>query len=207
MKHFITLFTFLFLTILVNAQLNMEEISFVPSPSGTYDNLVVKGNVFINNLETSTFDIQSYSSSFTLNVPSKRIYINRLTVPNGTVALSVTNDIGNTNPSWSIVAPNDTGVLATPLEIAMNGGNLSISSISSSNPAKFRLNALNFTGSNPTLDVQAIQSSITDNVHVSNLYIMGMRVPDCSGGYAWQTIQVGSDSDATNYTVLACNNS
>ena len=126
MKHFITLITFLSLTIFVNAQLNMEEISYNPSPTGYYDNLVVKGNVYIQNLATDIFDVISYGSVLDFKTPNKDIYIKKLTIPNNndrtvTVALSSTNKDITTEIGVNPLAPGETNISEMSTNIHMNG--------------------------------------------------------------------------------------
>ena len=206
MKYFIIII-FSFLTIVVNAQLNMEEIAYVPSPSGYYNNLVVKGNSRIHELRTSPFNIQSYSSVLDLNLSTtSAIFIQNLTVASsGTVGLSSSLPITQF-ANLSIQNPGGANPVTRP-QIGMNGGNLIITRSTA--------------GQDPTLSIQSFTFQSTDNKFMNvrtrdisyqgisdinflaeQLYIMGMQVPPCPHGYFWTTVTVAPDSQ---YTVLACN--
>ena len=65
MKYF-TLICFLFLALIANAQTIVDEISYVPSASGYYNNLIVKGNANIHILPfPDTFPDTCRANSFT----------------------------------------------------------------------------------------------------------------------------------------------
>ena len=100
MKYF-TLIIFLFLTIISNAQLTMEEIAYIPSPSGYYNNLIVKGNVNINELRTRPLNIQSYGSFLNMVVgTSKGTEISTVTVLADT-SIALNNIPTEQTPVWN----------------------------------------------------------------------------------------------------------
>lgn len=216
MKHFITLITFLSLTIFVNAQLNMEEISYNPSPTGYYDNLVVKGSAYIQNLATDIFDVISYGSVLDFKTPNKDIYIKKLTIPNNndrtvTVALSSTNKDITTEIGVNPLAPGETNISEMFTNIHMNGGVLSVApSVASDTDhpvSKVNVHAMYFYQSGITHEYDVITQNLTiDNTDIlvspQGLVLMGMKVPNCPGGWAWQNVPIGG----TSYSALACNN-
>ena len=217
MKYF-TLTLFLLLTVVLNAQLNMEEISYVPSPSGYYNNLVVKGNVNIAEMVTYPFNVQSYGSFLHVKVnPSStsKLYIGQLNVSNGTVALFSEFTVAQNN-SWSINVPNQPAQreALNYIPITMNGGNLSVSK-SNATDSPLNISALTFNlpmAETPTMKIRTkdLQYAVKDKDEIimpfetQELYILGMKVPRCTGeggGYYWQPVKVGS----IFYNILACN--
>ena len=211
MKYF-TFIVFLLSSLVLNAQLNMEEISYVPSPSGYYDNLIVKGNVKINELVASPFNIQSYGSFLNMEVsPTSNTYISNLNISTGTVALFSEFSISEINELHMTEAlknrtPTRTDTTTTSyLPIKMNGGNLSVSKSLAYN-ADLVIGAFSFetsSGKNPVFNVKTntLNYNLSYPFRAKNVYIMGMKVPACEHGYYWQPIRVAS----TTYTILACN--
>ncbi len=213
MKQFITVITFLFLTVFVNAQLNMEEISYIPSTTGHYDNLIVKGNVYIKDLITAKpFDIQSYGSLLTLRTNTNHVYIHNLTMTgnNRTMALSSQSSNLTSTIMTNPLAPgetNPTNKQITPF--TMHGGSLSIATANGTAVVQpvLLVESIAFyptSGITPTYNIRTQNLNITDNIYVQNegLYLMGMKVPYCIKGYVWADVTV---SDGTKpYSVLAC---
>lgn len=114
MKRFFTFACFLVLTLALHAQMTMEEISYVPSPSGYYNNLIVKGSVRINEMVVNPFTIQSYSSLLRVNVDDdSRLLIKHVSVPHskGTVIVKESIEDGGSF-GGGIVAPVDPPVPA-----------------------------------------------------------------------------------------------
>lgn len=210
MKQFITVITFLFLTVFVNAQLNMEEISYIPSTTGHYDNLIVKGNVYIKDLMTDNpFDIQSYGSLLTLRTGS--VYIHKLTMTgnNRTMALSSTSSNLSDTILSNPLAPgetNSTTKQTTPF--TMHGGSLSIATASGTAEEQpvLLVDSISFypTSGRPTYNIRTQNLNITKNIYVDSngLYLMGMKVPYCTNGYKWANVTVSDDTKS--YSVLAC---
>lgn len=199
MKYFITVI-FSLLTIVVNAQLSMEEISYIPSPSGIYDNLIVKGNARIHEVQTRPFNIQSYSS--VLNFNSPKMFVANINVPStGTVSLSSTEAVSNFT-NLGITNPGAANNINRP-KIIMNGGNLIITKDQYQNPSLVvdEFYFLSTGNKNLTVKTRDVEYPNLCGLKTEHLYIMGMQVPSCYYKYYWQPVKVGSKS----YTVLACN--
>jgi len=187
MKHFLFVI-FLFLAVFTCAQ-NLEEIYYVPSPSGHYTNLISKGDAYINILATPTFDIHSYGSLLTIRIKNETSKINIGTL-----------NILQSNGTATFAMPSDTETLTTKAY----AGFLSFSS-SLNGLRTLGINALNLPQATTVLAFNArnIFAHETNNsaLYVNNLSIYGMQVPLCDHGYYWQTVNVGGNS----YTILACN--
>lgn len=222
MKYF-TFISFLFLSITLSAQMIMEEIAYVPSPSGYYNNLIVKGDVYINNLVSDTFNIRAYSSMLTLDVAqSSTLFVDNVEVPHkrGSVFLSEsTYDIGEgiihiltgISAPWTPGSSQKGGggsggqkSADNTIPININGGSISISNIPESN-ASFSLRDIQSITPLPNVNISAHNISDTNNIpiYVKNLSIFGMDIPKCPHNYYWQKVMVGSNV----YTVLACRTS
>lgn len=216
MKYF-TFFLLLFSAVILNAQLNMEEIAYIPSPSGYYNNLVVKGNANINEIRTYPFDVHSYSSFLNLEISTttSKIYISNLNVSTGTVALFSEFDVNDVN-GWAIQEPDPQRAESpSAATIYMSGGNLSVAR-SQNSSASLNIGLISFgdaiEGKTPKLQVrtkyfQYFNSIVQSDFIVDNLYIMGMRVPNCrdnGGHYYWQNVPVKVNGSTEIRTVLAC---
>ena len=207
MKYFFTFISFLFLALTLQAQLIMEEISYVPSPSGYYNNLVVKGDVKINKFESNPFSIQAYSSILTLKVKNDHnLYIQSLDIKkaNGSAYLRESdNDI-----SASITEPNPArGTQATePIHFYLYGGTLSANGTAGS--PNMSIGSMSLPSiTDLSVQTRFINQEGTDYMNVQTLYILGMDVPRCNGEYRWQRVRVGTGTGNTNiYTVLTCSN-
>lgn len=205
MKYF-TLFLFLFSAIILNAQTAIEEISYIPSRSGYYNNLVVKGNVNINKILTDPLNIISYSSILDLKVPNENfpLKIESLSISTGTASIHIdSNNTTSTKELYNFVS---------------NGGNLSIHSIGSEDTQKASMDVKLFhfpeNESTSRHEIKVLTEDIgleqlngedlNTYVHVKNLYIFGMKFPECPQGYIWKTVKT-ADSVETMYTILVCN--
>ncbi len=196
MKHFL-LFTFLFLAIFVNAQ-NVEDIFYVPSSSGNYTNLIVKGNANINNLNSGTFDIHSYGSLLTIRLAKAASKINidhlSITASTGTATfVAPTYGLSNT-PNVYIKA----GYLSYYRSVDTGNVALNIASVS--------LPQIN--GKDIAMDFNAhnVNATSYDKVYVNNLEIFGMTVPDtCPNNYYWQPVKVIENNTSYDFEILACN--
>lgn len=217
MKYF-TIFIFLFLSIIASAQLSMEEISYIPSPSGYYTNLVIKGNTNIKNLKTNSFNVQSYASFLNVNIAESSILsISTITVSTGTVALFSDFPASQIN-SWP-VNPHLTksGIdTSLPINVYMQGGNMSLGRTSSnSNSGQISVDTIafpsNFGNKTPKLTVKTIDLDYPYNntsVLVEDLYVMGMHVPfnNCSRLF-WSPVYINEGQMLSGVFVLACSNS
>ena len=213
MKYFFTFISFLFLALTLQAQLVMEEIAYVPSPSGYYNNLVVKGNVNIKKLDTQPFSIYAYSSILTIILKNDAtLFIKNLNIdnPNGSAFLRET-----TNSTWenvSIVEPDPERTEQTSsIPFYLNGGHLSATAIAANNNNTITVTNLSLPTNLTSLLIQTrfLYSEGSDPIQVKNLEIFGMEyLKSCSDYYRWQRVRVGPGSGNTNiYTVLVCNNS
>lgn len=225
MKYF-AFIIFLFSAIVLNSQVTIEEVAYIPSASGYYNNLIIKGDVNINKLKTDTFNIQSYGSILDINVSDgSRLFINTLRIPhrNGSAALLSNQDESNYNNSnFSVVVPNNPPNRSTPPSppssepdftnfhtVNMSGGALSLSKTrDADSSSQIQVRNLNFMSNSksPTLNIKVrdVYSIFADNsLQVNELYIFGMKVPQCPGNYYWTNVTVGR----TQYTVLACDTS
>lgn len=191
MKHFIFV-VLLMLAIAANAQMNVEEISYVPSRSGFYNNLIVKGDATINKILTDPFDIRSYGSLLRLNFPTSTIQINNLTVSTGTAYI-----LNGTDPSKVYT-------------ITLNGGNLSVSRFPNQSGdtilqiPKFWIRA----PETETVITSTVRTeTYVDQQHnVRDVYILGMRTIFNGISY-WQPVKVTkSDGTENKYTILAYSN-
>ena len=221
MKYFFIFISFLLFSAALQAQMILEELSYVPSPSGSYNSLIVKGNTKINNLVSYTFDIQNYSSILNVNVAENSIlYINNLVVshPKGSVVLK--EDIKDDGGS-SIIVPVPSGPAVRGGEqkggdrtnyipVSINGGNFSVSKIQSANDDSYvSINSFSFNEAKATSPIFYLYTDdiISDNSNIDlnarNLYIFGMQIPKCPYNYYWQRVKVGG----ATYTVLACRTS
>lgn len=211
MKYF-TFIIFLLLSIFVNAQMNMEEISYIPSHSGYYNNLIVKGDAKINEIYTYPFDVISYGSRLQVKALSPaQIFIGLISVSTGTVSLYSTFSLDDVS-GWQIETPHidRSGKTASPspIPLRMDGGNLSLSR-SGSSPSLLKIDPIYFepsVGKTPLLSIRTenFNFSTTNGVapFVDNLYIFGMRIPDCQNKYYWQPVKV----EGVLHYILACNN-
>ena len=219
MKYFFIFISFLLFSAALQAQMILEELSYVPSPSGSYNSLIVKGNTKINNLVSYTFDIQNYSSILNVNVAeNSKLYINSLVVshPKGSVVLK--EDI-NDDGGGSIIVPVPSGPAVRGGEqkggdrtklnyipVSINGGNFSVSKIQSANDDSYvSINSFSFSDSKATspnfhLYTDDVMSINNVDLNARNLYIFGMQIPKCPYNYYWQRVKVGG----ATYTVLAC---
>ena len=196
----------------------MEEIAYVPSPSGYYNNLIVKGDVYINNLVSDTFRIRSYSSIFTLEIPdTSTLYINNIEVSHrrGSVFLSeskfdvvnnITNSITGMATPWPTNSKGGEGgdpkAADSSIPIEINGGTISISNVPGENSTlSLRTIKSNINIPNATVFTNNISDTNSPPIYVKNLTIFGMDIPKCPYNYYWQKVKVGDDV----YTVLACN--
>ena len=212
MKYF-TFILFLFSVVILNAQMSMEEISYIPSPSGYYNNLVVKGDVNIKEISTYPFNVHSYASFLDLEISTDtaKIYISNLRVSTGTVALFSEFDINTVN-NWSIHEPNpERSEPPQAANIYMSGGSLSLAQ-STNSSASLNIGSITFgdaiVGKSPRLyvktqDFQYNGAIIETDFIVDNVYIMGMKIPSCPHKYYWQNVPVTGISDP--FSVLACN--
>lgn len=213
MKYF-TFIVFLFSAIILNAQMSMEEISYIPSRSGYYNNLVVKGNVKINELSTHPFDIVTYGSYLKFNVDNNSRMFANISISTGTAVLNSdfnVNEVG----AWSISVPGTTST-TSPITLNMNGGSLSVSKSNAS--SSLQINSISFQApetQTPTLNIRTEDFTLgTDAIPVvDNLYILGMKIPGpnpssapvnqkCQNGYYWQPVKA---INGNTYTILACN--
>ncbi len=189
MKHFIFV-VLLLLTVAVSAQMNIEQVAYIPSRSGFYNNLIVKGNATINNLSTNPFNIVTHGSLTTLNIPNSTIKISQVNVSTGTVSQE---------GSAYIQMPSSDNLITS---FGINGGSLSVS----------RTPTASETPSNTTLKINAILHPLTEQVPTLymrtqdfndllfaniNLYIFGMKYP--SQPKYWQPVKIGSKK----YEILA----
>lgn len=208
MKYF-TFILFLLSAVILNAQMSMEEVSYIPSPSGYYNNLIVKGNADINELVTRSFDVQSYASFLNLETTSSKIFINNLSISTGTVALFSEYAISDIMPDPLTGAKGTT----SPIKITMHGGNLSVDRSQTGSSTNLNISDLSFAdeiqGKTPELKARTsnmvFDYSLANNnsFFVKNLYILGMKVPSCPRGYYWQDVRIGDGNQV--YTILACN--
>ena len=205
MKYF-SIFAFLFLSITAVAQLNMEEVSYIPSPSGYYTNLIIKGNTNIKKLKTSTFNIQSYASFLDLNVTQPSILtISTITVSTGTAALSTIEGFSSIS-NWTVRPPISYN-WSLPINIEMTGGNISLSQSIDSSSANIYIKQIEFQSlsNTPQLSVKTENIDFSDNnldVDINELYIMGMKVPSCPNGYFWTPVYV--NNELKSFQALAC---
>lgn len=225
MKYF-TFIVFLFLSVFASAQLTMEEISYVPSPSGYYNNLVVKGNANINEVLTTPFNIVSYGSLLKVYVnqgiddPSKasKMYIGLVNVSTGTAVLYSDFSADQVSNWTQIVVPSEPEIPQSKaadlqdVQITMDGGYLSLSR--SNGDSYLKIDAISFEpslGKTPKLTIRTEDFIYNDTgvkqfyPTVENLYLFDMKLPNCSGGYYWQTVPVTESSNTKCYSVLACN--
>ena len=188
MKHFL-FFTFLLLAIFVKAQ-NIEEIYYVPSSSGYYTNLIVKGDANINNLVTSAFDLHSYGSLLDIRVA------------NANNQIDINNLVMETS---SGTATFITGENPEQINASVLAGYLSFT-ISQNNPA-LNINSIqlpHLESQNFYMQLNTNNLNVKDNnslLNVTGLEIYGMQVPSCPNNYYWQPVTVGGKS----YNILACN--
>ena len=223
MKYFFIIISFLLFSVALQAQMILEEIAYVPSPSGSYNSLIVKGNTKINNLVSYTFFIQSYSSILNVNVAeNSRLYINNLVVshPKGSVVLK--EDINDDGGGFIVVPVHPFGPAVRGGEtkggdrtnlnyipVSINGGSFSVSKIQSANDDSYvSINSFSFSDSKATspnfyLYTDDIMSINNVDLNARNLYIFGMQIPKCPYNYYWQRVKVGG----ATYTVLACRKS
>lgn len=217
MKYFSAIFCFLFLTLTLQAQMIMDEVAYVPSPSGYYNNLVVQGDTYINQLITDSFNVQSYGTILTLKVASSSLLnIRKINVKNpiGSVIVKESSEEMPTTgsfpnaPSQRKGGEGDKGdegnnrQYPTYVPFNINGGSISVSSIKNGNSAL----ELRDIETNATPLATIFTNDITNanqepNIYVDHLSIFGMDIPQCPYNYYWQKVKVGS----TVYTVLACN--
>jgi len=201
MKYF-TFIVFLFSAIILNAQMSMEEISYIPSRSGYYNNLVVKGNVKINELSTHPFDIVTYGSYLKFNVDNNSRMFANISISTGTAVLNSdfnVNEVG----AWSISVPSASAT--GPITLNMNGGSLSVSKSNANSSLK--INSISFQApetQSPTLNIRTEDFILGSDAIpiVDNLYILGMKIPTCQNGYYWQPVKA---QNGNTYTILACN--
>ena len=226
---YITLTIFLFLTLIANSQLVMEEISYVPSPSGYYNNLIVKGNAYINEIRTNPLDIQSYGSFLNMTLESpKGIEISSLTVkPDTSIALKNLPD--ETTPFWhtattvNVLAGNagmsfQIDTLTPPYAELEDYHEVKLESFPDSAPyiysegnpvywagiRNWQINsdkAIYIRGENIAFEKGNVTTSERNNFISNRTYILGMRVPYCDNGYIWKNVQVGQ----SYFSILACN--
>ena len=211
MKYFVFVI-FVFSALVLNAQMNIEEIAYVPSPTGYYNSLIVKGNAKIKELRSRPFNIHSYSSFLTVNVSSttSSLFINKLIVSTGTAAL-LANKNNATGPT--VTPPQGSiSVAGSNVAVRMNGGSLSVSkTLDASAGSKINIDTLTYeppisTGSTINFFTQDVYNDTSKAnfliVPHDSFYIFGMKVPPCEGrGYYWQDVKVAN----TTFTVLACN--
>ncbi len=200
MKYF-TLIFFFFLTITVNAQLTMEEIAYVPSPSGYYNHLIVKGDVNIKKLQTYPLNIQSYGSFLDITVNNSGTAISSITVSTNTFV-----SLKNAEFPYAPL-PN---AIAT---MTIYGGKVSLQQKDLSTPT-YRLKIENMPSiqnlqSNSTItyktQVFKYPQDVTYTnqktpVGVKNTYIMGMKIPHCD--YPGQWVQYTQQD--TPFYILYC---
>ena len=207
MKYFI-LISFLFLTLIVSAQTIVDEIAYVPSASGYYNNLIVKGNTNVNKLSTETFNVQSYGSVLTINVSANsRLYIGQLSVSNedGSVYLREGEDHGLyfdprlDEENNNILKMQGGGILSVNRIVKTKGssGGLNVNEIKwgwdkSEEGRRLEINAH---------DIR----SESNELNVKKLYIFGMEIPTCGENYYWQKVKV--DNNYYGDGVLACDTS
>ncbi len=205
MKYF-SIFVFLFLTLIANAQLTMEEIAYVPSASGYYNSLIVKGDVNIKELWTYPLNIQSYGSFLDVTIKNSGTAISSITVSTNTfVSLKNTYLPSGATPTHLV-------------NMQMNGGKISLQQDNISNNNKYHLKigditkiyelsqgstitykTERFTYPDETTDISDIKA-----LPVKNLYIMGMKVPYCNGKTKW--IQANMLTSDVSFQVLYCDN-
>ena len=216
MKYF-TLILFLFSAIILNAQINMEEISYIPSPSGYYNNLIVKGNSNIKNLYTFSFNVQSYASFLDLKLKdTNKMFIKNITISTGTAVLFSEVPSSNIN-NWQMNPEEGNRNESDIPTIVMHGGNLSIDKTNNLN-VELKISHIEFpqhpNSASTTFDVRTQDSNYDYRnlgydpnqnsqlgLSANNVYILGMKVPDCEHGYYWQPIKASNNID---FTVLAC---
>ena len=226
MKYF-TLILFLFSTILLNAQtaqpVAMEEIAYIPSRSGYYNNLVVKGNVHINRLQSFPVDMAVYSSLLKVNMETKTEV--SVTISTGTAIIDV--DDGGTTSGNNQQTPKTIVEYGVPIHF--EGGYVSISSFDDEESHRPSLEVLryNFPSDGATIDIKTENAKFkqlenTDStsmfmtpgggglnnyVHVKDLHIFGMKFPICHGGTSqknqWKWTPV-SLPDNTIVYILSC---
>ena len=221
MKYFVFV-VFLFSAIVLNSQVTVEEVAYIPSASGYYNNLIVKDNVKINKLKTDTFNVQSYGSILDINVAAdSRLLINTLKVmhQNASAALLSNQDESSYNASVTTPSnpPNNRSTPEPPPSpqtnsltyhtVNMSGGSLSLTkTINADTSSQIQVQNLNFMSASksPTLNIKVrdMYSIYANNsLQVNDLYIFGMQVPKCPNNYYWQKVKVGS----AEYIALACN--
>ena len=230
---YITLTVFLFLTLVASAQLTMEEIAYIPSPSGYYNNLVVKGNVNIKNLETAPLNVQSYGSFLNMEVKSKKgTQISTITVLTDT-SIALNDMPKEKNPD-----------IPTPTRVNVTAGNAAISfQVDTLKPEKDELDLhqvkigenteapywgtggnywayirnwtvnenkrINIRGEKLNFEQQySTNPTEEQNTFITNMtFIYGMRVPYCGtperGAFTWKTVSVGDKP----LQILACDTS
>lgn len=191
MKYF-TIIVFLFLSTFAFSQLNMEEVSYVPSPSGYYNSLIVKGDVYINKLRSNTsFDVISYSSFLDMEVlPPSSSQISILQISTGTL---VVDNYVDPNTITINLRGGSVSFYPSNYGSTVRIGNTTLQDITSPNVFNIHAQTVTFKGNN-------------ENRNANFLYLMGMRVPPyltvdgCEQSYYWQSLKVGN----TSYSVLAC---
>jgi len=214
MKRFFTVICFIFISLMLHAQMAMEEIAYVPAPSGYYNNLVVKGDVTINELVTESFFIRAYSSLLKLstkNIDTTFFYIRDVEIyHDNAVAVMKESILDNGSFNTHIAEPNsDDRASDTESEniiFYMNGGQVSATRLMNDHDSSFNftINNVYSSSSVPVINVTAnnMSSTSTEDVRTKGLTIFGMDVPPCPNNYYWQKVKLPSGAV---YTVLACN--
>lgn len=214
MKRFFAIICLLSLSVALYAQMAIEEISYVPAPSGYYNNLIIKGDVKIKNLITESFFIRAYSSIIKLavNLDMSYLFIRDLNVYNqyGAVVMKEST-LDNGSFNGLIAEPNEENSRSTDTEndfvvFYMNGGIVSASRLENDHGSNFDfvVNTVYSSSSVPSINISTqdiSSSSTTTDVRTKELSIFGMTVPKCPNNYYWQKVKVGG----TVYTILACN--
>ena len=193
MKNFLFII-FLFFAIITNAQV-YEEISYIPSASGNYDNLIVKGNSNIRELITAPFNIHSYSSILNVRVDPATTIINNLNVQGADASASF---IFNAKEDMS----------ANTADFVISGGKITFyKALSDDLNNSVKINGITFNNSSTakivfsTRDFRAIDKK--SEVRTNSITIYGMDIPYCQNKHYWQTVHVGN----TDYQILVCNQS
>ncbi|MBO4707526.1 MAG: hypothetical protein J5594_03080 [Elusimicrobiaceae bacterium] len=196
MKHFIFV-VLLLLTVIVNAQLAVEEIAYVPSRLGFYNNLIVKGNATINNLNTQPFNIRTHGSITTLNIPNSAISIPQLTIANGTVS--------SQGSAYMVLPKLNSG--EHKIAFGMNGGSISASRTQNveNQTANFYIQAIQHDES--VIPVLSVYTEDYIDPYTSgsggDIYILNMKLPMTAAGSYWQPVKIKqSDGTYKKYIIL-----
>ena len=193
MKHFL-FFVFLFCSLIINAQA-VEEIAYIPSSSGNYDNLVVKGDTQINELVTPAFNLHSYGSLLTVRTLNDAIKVANLNISTGTA---------------SLIFNNNTDVGTNTSKVTVKGGSISLTK-NTTIASNVLVQELAFPKKvNVDLYLNARNAESKNNsttLMVNNLFIFGMRVPECENNYYWQKVYSEQKESNKNieYEILVCN--